>query len=33
MRLSELSGKEIVDLKKAEKMGALGYLPIALINL
>ncbi|HDR7791537.1 TPA: YlmC/YmxH family sporulation protein [Bacillus luti] len=28
MRLSELSGKEIVDLKKAEKMGALGYVDL-----
>ncbi len=24
MRLSELSGKEIVDLKKAERLGVLG---------
>ncbi len=25
MRLSELSGKEIVDLERAEKMGVLGH--------
>lgn len=25
MRLSELSGKEIVDLEKAERMGVLGH--------
>ena len=25
MRLSELSGKEIVDVKKAERLGVLGH--------
>ncbi len=28
MRLSELSGKEVVDIEKAEKMGALGYMDL-----
>ncbi|CAM3808050.1 YlmC/YmxH family sporulation protein [Bacillus cereus] len=28
MRLSELSGKEIVDLERAEKMGVLGYVDL-----
>ncbi|MEH7810305.1 YlmC/YmxH family sporulation protein [Bacillus toyonensis] len=28
MRLSELSGKEIVDLERAEKMGILGHLDL-----
>ncbi|MGE6538155.1 YlmC/YmxH family sporulation protein [Bacillus luti] len=28
MRLSELSGKEIVDLERAEKMGILGYVDL-----
>ncbi len=28
MRLSELSGKEVVDIEKAEKMGVLGYMDL-----
>ncbi|GAB6441614.1 MULTISPECIES: YlmC/YmxH family sporulation protein [Bacillus] len=28
MRLSELSGKEIVNLERAEKMGVLGYVDL-----
>ncbi|MBE5103785.1 YlmC/YmxH family sporulation protein [Bacillus thuringiensis] len=28
MRLSELSGKEIVNLESAEKMGVLGYVDL-----
>ncbi|MFK4466674.1 YlmC/YmxH family sporulation protein [Bacillus sp. RC252] len=28
MRLSELSGKEIVDLERAEKMGVLGHVDL-----
>lgn len=32
MRLSELSGKEIVDIKRAERLGVLGQTDWKLMN-